>query len=245
MNNQNKSSKQSGSCILWLIVFIVLLLIIVIGSVWCVTFSIAKGVSAATGSFKESYEEAREETYKKYHDMAYKISEDEHHVSNRATISIREVKEKAALEVLRVNDVAYIITDKTENEAGTTSWLKVYGTGVFTVNLIEAEYVIDNQRGHVLVRVPKPVIDSNSISINNAEVLRFKESVFDKDNSVDSGEELAREQLGEAKQRIQEDFEQNEQYFKFAEDSTTSMLTALIKGFNPEVKDLQVEVEFY
>lgn len=56
---------------------------------------------------------------------------------------------------------------------------------------------------------------------------------------------MARDQLSEAKQRIQEDFEANEQYSKLAESSTKSMLTALIKGINPEVKDLQVDVEFY
>ena len=64
-------------------------------------------------------------------------------------------------------------------------------------------------------------------------------------NSVKSGEDLAKNQLSEAKQNIQEDFEANEQYSKLAEASTQSMLSALIRGVNPDIEDLEVEVEFY
>ena len=64
-------------------------------------------------------------------------------------------------------------------------------------------------------------------------------------NSVKSGEDLAKYQLSEAKQNIQEDFEANEQYSKLAEASAKSMLAALIRGINPDVEDLEVEVEFY
>ena len=64
-------------------------------------------------------------------------------------------------------------------------------------------------------------------------------------NSVKSGEDLAKNQLSEAKQNIQEDFEANEQYSKLAEASAKSMLAALIRGINPDVEDLEVEVEFY
>ena len=101
--------------------------------------------------------------------------------------------------------MVYIIDDGTETESGTTSWLKVSGTGVFTVNLTAAEYVIDNERHYVLVRVLKPVLDSSNISIENFETLYFSENVWRNDNSVRSGEILARNQLSEAKQKIQED----------------------------------------
>ncbi len=60
-----------------------------------------------------------------------------------------------------------------------------------------------------------------------------------------SGEILARNQLSEAKQKIQEDFEANEQYSKLAETSTEATLAALIRGINPDIPDLQVAVEFY
>ncbi len=245
MNIKKKFVKRNGSSLAWTIVLLALCIGIVFGSLWFVFFSISKGVSLSVASFQESYNEARSNTYTKYHDLAYKISESENHVSNKVTISIREVKEKSNLDVLKVNDVVYIISEGEEKGSDTTSWLKVYGSGVFTVNLMAAEFIVDNERQHVLVRVPRPGLESNNISIDDFEKLYFKENVRSKDNSVKSGEELARNMLSEAKQRIQEDFEANEQYFKLAEKSTIAMLSALIEGINPEVEGLQVEVEFY
>lgn len=245
MNSQKKSSKKKNGWIILSTVFILIICLIVISSVFIIRYSISKGVSTAKDAFQESFEESKADTYAKFKDTAYKLSESGHHVSNRIAISVHAVKEKADLNVLKVSDVVYIIDDKNETKDGTSSWLKVSGAGVFSVNLTEAEYVIDNARQYVLVRVPHPVIDSANISIDNFESLHFEENKWSRGNSVKTGEELARDQLSEAKQRIQEDFEANEQYSKLAESSTKSMLTALIKGINPEVKDLQVDVEFY
>ena len=245
MSSQIKSSKKSGGWIVLSILFVLVICLLAIFSVVIVRYSISKGVSTATDAFQEAFNESKNDTYAKFKDAAYKLSESGHHVSNKVAISIHAVKEKADLNVLKVSDVVYIIDDKNETKDGTTSWLKVSGAGEFSVNLTEAEYVVDNARQYVLVRVPRPVIDSRKIRIENAESLHFEENKWSRGNSVKSGEELARDQLSEAKQRIQEDFEANEQYSKLAESSTQSMLAALIKGINPDVKDLQVEVEFY
>lgn len=245
MNNKNKTSSGGGRWIAWSIFFLVTIIVILLASVAIVRWSIGKGVTTATDTFHDAYTEAREETYQEYHDLAYAYSESNHHVSNRVLISINAIKEKADLQVLTVSDVVYIISDKADTDSGTTSWLKVSGAGVFTVNLTAAEYIVDNERQHVLVRVPNPVLDSSNISIDNFETLYFEENVWRSDNSVKSGEELARNQLSEAKQQIQEDFEANEQYSKLAKTSTESMLAALIKGVNPEAENLKVEVEFY
>lgn len=245
MSSRTISSKKNGGWIAWTIILLLLLSVIVIASIYVVRYSIANGVSTAKDSFSTSFEAAKDETYSQYHDMAFQYSEAEHHVSNDVTITIRAVKEKSALEVLRISDVVYIIDDGEETKSGTTSWLKVSGTGVFTVNLSAAEYVVDNERHYVLVRVPRPELDSSNISIDNFEALYFSENTWSSSNSVKSGEDLARNQLSEAKQNIQEDFEANEQYSKLAEASATSMLAALIRGINPDVEDLEVEVEFY
>ena len=245
MSKKKESSTNNSSWISLSVVFVVVMFIVLLASIVIVRYSIKKGVSTATDSFQEAYKESREDTYTKYKDMAYKMSESGYHVSNRVAISINAVKEKSELNVLRVNDVVYIITEKNETKSGTSSWLKVSGKGVFSVNMTAAEYVVDNTRRHVLVRVPRPVIDSSNISIDKTEILHFKENKWNSENSVKSGEDLARDQLGEAKQKIQEDFESNEQYAKLAESSTTSILEALIKGINPDIEDLNVEVEFY
>ena len=245
MNHKGKSSNKEGNWIVLSLIFIVTMFIVAVASVFIVRYSIKKGVSTATDSFQEAYNESKDETYEKYKEMAYELAEKGYHVSNRATISLYAVKEKKDLNVLRVNDVVYIIKDKNDTKSGTTSWLKVSGKGVFSVNLSAAEYVVDNARQFVLIRVPRPVIESSNISIDETEILHFKENKWSRENSVKAGEELALEQLGEAKQKIQEDFESNEQYAKLAESSTKSMLEALIKGVNPDAEDLKVEVEFY
>ena len=244
-NRRSTSSQKGGGWIALSIIFALILIGIAGYSYYFIRYSISNGVSTARDSFLSAYADTREETYAQYRDLAFEVSEAKHHVSNDVTISISAIKEKSVLEVLRVSDVVYIIDDGTETESGTTSWLKVSGTGVFTVNLTAAEYVIDNERHYVLVRVPKPVLDSSNISIENFETLYFSENVWRNDNSVRSGEILARNQLSETKQKIQEDFEANEQYSKLAETSTQSMLAALIRGINPDIPDLQVVVEFY
>lgn len=245
MNSLKKSSWKSSGWIALSIAFVLITCLIVLLSVFIVRYSISKGVSTAKDTFKEAYEESKADTYEKFKEAAYKLSESGHHVRNRVAISVHAVKEKAELNVLKVSDVVYIINDKNETKSRSVSWLKVSGAGIFSVNLTEAEYVVDNSRQYVLVRVPRPVIDSSNISIENAETLHFEENKWKKENSVKSGEELARDQLSEAKQRIQEDFEANEQYSKLAESSTKSMLSSLIKGINPDAKEIQVEVEFY
>lgn len=245
MNSLNKSSRKSSGWVVLSIVFVLIISLLAILSVFIVRYSISKGVSTATNAFQEAFDKTKEDTYAKFKDAAYKLSENGHHVSNRVTISIHAVKEKSDLNVLKVSDVVYIVDDKNDTKNGTTSWLKVSGAGVFSVNMTQAEYVVDNVRQHVLVRVPRPVIDSSNITIDNAESLHFEENKWNRGNSIKAGEELAMDQLSEAKQRILEDFEANEQYSKLAESSTQSMLAALIKGINPDVKNLQVEVEFY
>lgn len=247
MSSRKVPSKQKSSWIAWTIILSLVLVAIAGASFYVVRFSIENGISIAKDSFLSSYSAAKDETYNQYHDIAFQYSEAKYHVSNEVTISIHAVKEKSALEVLRVSDVVYIISDSEDTKSGTTAWLKVPGTGVFTVNLTAAEYVIDNDRHSVLVRVPQPELDSNNIAIDaeKIEVLHFSEKVWSVDSSMRSGEELIRNQLSEAMQRIQEDFEANEQYSKLAQASAEAMIKALIKGINPDIADLEVRVEFY
>ena len=239
------SSTKKEPWIIWTVFLSVLFCGIIVASIMVARNSIHRGASIAAASFDTSFDSARETKYTQYHDMAFLLSEKEHHVHNDITISISAVKEKSELEVLRISDIADIITSSEDNKAGTTSWLKVYGTGVFKVNLAAAEFVVDNERHYVLVRIPRPKLDPNNIGIDRFEILHFEENKWNVNNSTRSGEELARNQLGEARQTIQEDFESSEQYSKYAEASSKSMLMALIQGINPDVEDIQVDVEFY
>ena len=231
--------------ITWTIIYTVLLFCIICACYFVFQYSIKKGVKAATSSFYDNYSTTMDDTYTQFHDIAFHISEEANHVSNDVIITISSVKEKGDLEVLQVSDVVYMISDSKDSKSGTTCWLEVSGTGVFTVNLSAAEYVVDNARHSVLVRIPSPELNANRIRIDNYEELLFKENVWNRNNSVYSGDSLSFDLLNEAKGRIQEDFEANEQYYKFAKQSAESMISALIKSINPDVKDIEVKVEVY
>jgi len=178
--------------------------------------------------------------------FTYNLAEAEHHVKNRGIISIENIQEKADLEVLEVSDVEYITNEKSGDMV--TSWLEVPGTGVFTVNLAMSEFVIDDIRHYVLARVPKPEIKAENIKIKTKEVkiLAYQNNHWIFDNgSVEEGEELARRQMGEAQAIIQEDVQSNERYFEIAKSSAENIIKQLIKSFNKDVENLDVEVEFF
>jgi len=189
MSLHRETSRKSDGWIKLVIVFSVALILIIVWSVVEIRRSISSGASVATAAFDSSFDSAREETYKQYHNLAFQYAENEHHIHNDITISINAVKEKSELEVLRISDVAYIISSSEDNKAGTTSWLKVYGTGVFKVNLAAAEFVVDNERHHVLVRVPSPKLDPDYIGIDKFEILHFEENKWNANNATRSGEE--------------------------------------------------------
>ena len=238
-------NKKQTSWIVWTVILAMVLLILVVTSVLIVKSSIVNGVSNAIGSFEDTYARAKDDTYKTIRDKAYAIAEKRNHVSNKVSISMGDIKSKASLKVLHVSDVVYVITDAEDTPSGTAAWLKVTGSGDYKVNLLAAEYIIDNNRQYVLIRVPRPQLDSDNIDIGQCDNIYFSENKWSSSNSVKSGEELARNQLNEAKMKIQEDFLANENYSKMAEKTARSMIEALIKGFNPEIDNIRIDVEFY
>lgn len=177
---------------------------------------------------------------------SYNMGEASNHVKNSGTIGVESVQEKAELEVLKVSDVEYITNNKSEDKV--TSWLEVPGNGVFTVDLSLSEFVVDDARHYVLVRVPKPEIQAENIEIDTQKVkiLAYENNhwVFD-NGSVEEGEKLVLNQLSEAQTKIQEDIQSNERYFEIAQTSARNNIKQLIKSLNEDVSDLDIEVEFF
>ena len=177
---------------------------------------------------------------------SYNMGEASNHVKNSGTISVESVQEKAELEVLKVSDVEYITNNKSEDKV--TSWLEVPGNGVFTVDLSLSEFVVDDARHYVLVRVPKPEIQAENIEIDTQKVkiLAYENNhwVFD-NGSVEEGEKLVLNQLSEAQTKIQEDIQSNERYFEIAQTSARNNIKQLIKSLNEDISDLDIEVEFF
>lgn len=215
------------------------------------------GAGAAIDSFSTAKDEAAEEVYQFFYDKSYDAAEKAHHVSNNVSISIGDLREEHKLEVLKVSDVAYETPDPKDQswledlianitgifDAEVISWLEVPGNGVFTVNLQAGEFIIDEERQYVLIRVPSPELTEFSIDYENVELLLFEEGGAFK-NSAKYGVDKAVEQLQSAELTMMQNVNNNQEFYKRARESTEKMLVNLVKQLNPQLPDLSVKIEF-
>ena len=232
------SFKKRGSWLSWTIILLALLLSIVLISAYSIKRSFSLGLETTMDSFQENYHSAEESTYSTYYEVAAKEAEKDNHVSNRGKIDIDNVKKVLKLKALTVSDVVFSDRESSETISGTATCIKVTGEAVFTVNLEPAEYVIDNIRAYVLVRVPKPVLSPDEIRIEKIETMWFSQNILNSNNSVKTGAQLAYDQIAEAKELIMDDLRGNEQFSTMAENFAESMITTMIKTFNPEIPDI-------
>lgn len=218
-------------------------LIMLVASYFLIKRSIVISANALIDSYSAAYDSEREDTYQDYYKRFFDQAEKEYHVRNRGTISIGEMKEIGKLEVLEVSDVEFVVESNNDNTNNITSWLEVPGNGVFVVNMEEAEFVIDNEQAHVLVRVPYPELTNVSIDYSNVEKRLFKNDLFN--DSYRVGEDLARKQLGEGDALIKKEFASNEHYYLTAQKAGISTIESLVRQLNPDEPDLVVDVEYY
>ena len=207
-------------------------------------FSASRGSAAVRDAFERTKEEVAGMAYQKFYETSYNAAEHDYHVKNRAIITLSGIRETAELEVLSVSDIVYMIKNKNDI-FDTRLWLEVPGTGVFTVNLAAGEFLVDNERRSVYVRLPKPDLSTDNITIDhtNVKVLNLDSSAIA--SSVRDGEQLAQQQLNEALTQIREDIKSNLEYYEYAEESARSLLETWIRAVNKDVEDLTVEIEFY
>ena len=233
-----KFKKGTGTviCIVLMIVMVAAALMLFQNVIFNGAEALADGYNAAFVSEKEA---AYQALYQKYYDKA----EAEHHVANRASIYIGNIKETEKLEVLKVSDVEFIVEDSGDNSGNITSWLEVPGAGTYVVDLSAAEFIVDNDRAHVSVRLPYPELTNVAIDYSNVKKILFKDDVFN--GSYKQGEELAMKQLGQGDLLIKKEFASNEHFYLNAQEAAISTIQCLIRELNPKVEDLTIDVEFY
>ncbi len=195
-----------------------------------------------TKSYQTEKKAADMSAYKQFYDACFDAAEAKAHVSNRISISIEEVKEIAALEVLEASDTEYVISNKEDNADRITSWIEVQGTGVYTVDLSCGEFIVDSRHQYVKARVPRPVLSDFKVDYDKKNQLFFKDDIFD--GSVKTGEDLMKNQIQEGAVRLKEYLASNRMIYENAVESAKKLIANLVKQFNPENPDLTVEVEF-
>lgn len=238
VKGKTKIHKRKGGLLFWLIELMIVIAIVYVGI--RVFLNISSHISS---SYESAFSEAQEAAYQNQYWNYYKKAEEAYHVANRVTISVGQIKEQAKLEVLRVTDVEYVI-EKENGLIRTNAWIEVPGKCIYTVDLQAAEFIVDNARSYVLVRAPYPERTEITIDYQNIKELLF---VGDKwiDGSNKRGEELARKQISEADILIKKEFASNQQYYISAQKAAQTIIEYMVCGFNPEVKNLKVEVEFF
>lgn len=236
----------------WLPITIITVLIIIfdiVVSSYLFFSSTTKGAIAAINTYRQAKEISQNETYDNYYDKGYKLGEEQNHVSNHATINIEKIYSTAELEVLHVNDVVFQFSDELkddenakDNSKNDIVWIKVNGSGIFTVNLKAAEFIVDNNRQYILAVLPEPELNENNIKISKPEKLLFKGNKFS--SSIRDGVELAQDMEAAAKSKLYEDFASNQDYHSAAKKSAEESIKRLISSLNPNIDNLVVEVVF-
>lgn len=228
--------KKKKSIIIGAVSFLCTIAVIV-GAVMFLEHIISSAERAALDAFSAEKDNTAQELREKYYTMGFESAEAANHVSNRVTITIEKLVERRSLEVMTVEDTVYEIMDAKDQ-----SWLKVQGLGVYSVNLMPAEFLVDDVRGYVLVHLPQPEVDVN---ITQAECLLYKNNKFIDDGNIQKGEDIARDQRTQAMVDLKEDFTTSRAFLEAAREQAKFLIKGLIFGMNPDVPNLTVEVEFY
>lgn len=222
---------------IWALAVIIILLVV---SISLLGGGLKAGAKKLMASYSQAYESEKETTYGKFYQTAYERAEKKYHVSNTVIISIGNLEETGKLEVLKANDKEFIIEDKDSNTGNVTAWLEVSGEGTFVIDLQAAEYIIDNERRYVLVRIPKPEL--SDVSVTGSEKKFFKDDW--QNGSYSEGVSLAMKQRNTALLRIRKSLLSNQYIYDNAKTVAVRMIQNLIRQFNPDIHDLTVEVEF-
>ena len=228
--NRVKSTKGDREGLLKKTTSVVILLSLCLGAFAGIKYL---GMNAAKKAYSDAFDDESQKAYDAIYQLAYNQTEASYHVSNRATIAIGPIKEKMSLETLSVDEVVYEQADE--------SFFEVHGTGIFTVNLQTAEYIIDDDRSYILVRLPEPTLSEFTIRPEHTRKLIENGKWL---STPQTGVAIASDMLKRAENDIKASIMNNQQYYRYAKESAVSVLTKLIQKINRGVEDLTIEIEF-
>lgn len=225
------------------IIFIIVFICIVVICVSVGAGTVRNMNKSAIAAYSTAKDQTATEISEELYNLGFNQAETNYHVRNRATLSVSELKKVSKLQVLKISDIEYVTIQQDENDEGITAILEVPGTGTYTVDLDKAEYIVDTERSFVLVRLPNPELGEYNIDYSNVIKRLFNDSGFNESYSV--GEDMARKMLKEGLLKIQSEIASDARYYESAKSSAENMVRNMVKSFNPNVENLQVDVEFY
>lgn len=241
---QSKKNPHKNSVLLhqhgFTIAAIIFFVILAVACLALLSGSVRIGAAAMADSYSLAYAAEQEAAYQKWYKTTFDWAKENYHVSNTVAISIGNLEETVKLELLEANDVEFITENKDDNSGHVTAWLEVSGKGTFVVDLKAAEFIIDNERHHVLVRTPEPELIN--VEITGVKSRFFKDGILN--GSYGEGVDLLLKQRREAALRIQKALMSNQYIYNNAQTVARSTITNLVRQFNPDIPDLTVDVAF-
>lgn len=240
---EKEQKKKRRNRVKWIKTLMICAIIILAGASSFMIYKAFTGAcEAASIAYASTFQDTKNETSNAIYGAVSSYAENKYHVSNDAIITIDEVKETANLEVFRASTAVYNISD--DNSRCTV----YYGTGIFTVNLKEAEYVIDNERNYVLVRIPSPTLNT-PVAIDDHKIIEpkydgdiFETFVFN--GSSQDGVEMGVSDRSAGQTKLEKEIRSTQIFYDYARTSAENMIQELVINFNPDVDDLTVDVEF-
>lgn len=173
---------------------------------------------------------------------AYFSAKSSKKVETVINISLAGIENHSILEVLTIRTSEVIVDNATENIQKIDAWTEYTGQGVFTLDVANSEFLIDQARRRVIVRTPDVVLSDNfTLDYGETRELFFNNNWTN--DSYKDGADLAQSQLERAYTKILDTIANNPYYYDTARSSAERIITSLIKGFNKDIKDLDVVVE--
>ncbi|MCR4638960.1 hypothetical protein [Ruminococcus sp.] len=228
-------------------VYIILLFTLIVVSIVLLLTSCANAKSASRAAFSNVFNDTKKKTYDQFKQKSFDYFEEQNHVSNRAKITIGNIKEENSLEVLSVSDSWVKISDPEEDEDRTTRWVEFNATGVYTVDMSISEFIIDDYNNFILVKLKTPQL--NHIALDNntkAYLYKYEKGFFELNGDYDSGVQMMLNDRAEALDNLTEQLENNDENLARAKMSTENLIRTFIKNINPELnlKDSDIQIEF-
>ena len=226
--------------------FLLIIVVVILGSMAALFLinALKSATSACASAFNTAYNKTKEDTYNAFYQAAYDYLEHTYHLSNKATISIGNIKEENALEVLKVSTSwCQIVPDKDSNEK-TGRWVLFNGSGVYTVDLRCSEFFVDNDNRFILIKLPTPKL--NHIHLDgNTKIYKCDREGWG-NGDFNTGHEMYMSDKAEAQINITQKLENNDENLSKAKSAAESLVKNLIKSVNQDLnlKDSEIQIEF-
>ncbi len=237
---EKKHGKKGTIFIIVLIVFILVL------SGWFWRSAISNGAKALYRNFEYMKNKSEEESYDKYFEEAKEKAIKDFQSTNELFVTISNIKETADLQVYSV--IERVVITQTEDEEKNDKinyWIMYEGRGIYSVNMQISEFIIDQDNHYVLARIPRPELNIERVGEDKILINTDKHFAnFINNGSDKRGSEISRNARDRGMDKIQQNIENNLDYYQKAEHFAKEQVERLIRLFNPSIDDLEVEVLF-